>query len=378
VRADVVLAGGGLAGGLIALALAEARPELSVVVVEAGATLGGNHTWSFHTSDVTAAQLARLCPLIARSWPSHHVLFRGHRRELASGYHAIRSDRFHRVLVERLGDRVRLGARIASVAADRVILDGGEVIEAGCVIDARGFPAASRVPVAYQKFHGMELTLAAPHGLGAPILMDARVEQEDGYRFVYVLPFDEVTLLVEDTRYSDGPALDVDAMRAAIRTYAGSSGWQIAGVAREESGVLPLPLSGSLDEFSPEHARVPRAGVRAGLFHATTGYSLPHAVRFADALAALPALDAAAVLDLSRREGRAGWERGGFFRLLNRMLFRAADPGERRRVFEKFYRQPEDLIQRFYAGRLRPTDILKIFSGRPPVSVWRAVREVIV
>ena len=36
---------------------------------------------------------------------------------------------------------------------------------------------------------------------------DATVEQLDGFRFLYTLPFGPDQLLVEDTRYSDGPAL---------------------------------------------------------------------------------------------------------------------------------------------------------------------------
>ena len=46
---------------------------------------------------------------------------------------------------------------------------------------------------------GVEVQLKKPHGLTAPMLMDAQVPQTDGYRFLYVLPFDPRTLLVEDT-----------------------------------------------------------------------------------------------------------------------------------------------------------------------------------
>ena len=51
-RADIAILGGGLAGGLVALALARHRPEISVMVVERGAVLGGNHVWSFFSSDL--------------------------------------------------------------------------------------------------------------------------------------------------------------------------------------------------------------------------------------------------------------------------------------------------------------------------------------
>ncbi len=96
--------------------------------------------------------------------------------------------------------------------------------------------------------------------------------------------------------------------------------------------------------------------MRAALFHPTTGYSLPEAVRLADAVAASPALDSAALYALTRARSREAWRRHRFFRLLNRMLYRAAEPGQRYRVLERFYRLPGPLIERFYAGR-RPSGI---------------------
>ena len=64
----------------------------------------------------------------------------------------------------------------------------------------------------------------------------------------------------------------------------------------------------------------------------------------------------------------------GFYRLLSRMLFEAAAPDERRRVMERFYRLPEPLIERFYAGRSTLADKARILTGRPPVPVRRALR----
>ena len=46
INCDIAIAGGGLAGGLIALALAEKQPHLDVRLIEAAADLGGNHVWS--------------------------------------------------------------------------------------------------------------------------------------------------------------------------------------------------------------------------------------------------------------------------------------------------------------------------------------------
>jgi lycopene beta-cyclase len=50
------------------------------------------------------------------------------------------------------------------------------------------------------------------------------------------------------------------------------------------------------------------------------------------------------------------WREQRVFRLLNRMLFLAAAPPERYRILQHFYRLPEPVIDRFYAGRLQPGD----------------------
>src|SRR3546814_5292948 len=98
--------------------------------------------------------------------------------------------------------------------------------------------------------------------------MDATVEQLDGYRFVYLLPFDTETVFVEDTYYSDDADLDVPAIRERIAAYAAAQGWDVAATTREESGVLPVVIAGDFDRLWPASDRTTRIGVRAGAFHA--------------------------------------------------------------------------------------------------------------
>ena len=47
VTCDVAIAGAGLAGGLIALALKAAHPAIDVRLIDADTVVGGNHLWSF-------------------------------------------------------------------------------------------------------------------------------------------------------------------------------------------------------------------------------------------------------------------------------------------------------------------------------------------
>jgi lycopene beta-cyclase len=372
---NLALVGGGLANSLLAYRLHLERPELDVVVVERGPSLGADHTWSFHDGDVEPPQQRWLQPLVAHSWPHHELRFPTLHRVMASGYNTVSSDSLHSAVSQALGAGVRFGSEVVELTPDSVRLADGTVIEAGAVIDGRGHPGGEHLDVAYQKFLGRFVTLAAPHDLQGPILMDATVEQLDGYRFIYVLPFSPSELLIEDTYYSENPGLDLEAIRDRIGAYAESRTWNIAATTGEERGVLPIVLGGDIESFwKVGPPGVPRSGMRAALFHPTTGYSLPEAVHLADAVCRLDDLTSAALFELTHRRSLDLWRRNGFYRLLNRMLFKAAEPDQRYRVFERFYGLPEPLIHRFYAGRSKWIDKVRVLTGKPPVPVGRALR----
>jgi lycopene beta-cyclase len=375
--ADLILVGGGLANGLIAWLLRQRRPEMRLLLLEAGPALGGNHTWSFHDTDLSPEQRRWIAPLVRWQWSGHEVRFPGLRRHLHGGYASIPSEQFDTVLRRNLGDAVRLQIPVADVQPREVRLQDGRRLRAGAVIDGRGQPPIEHLDLGWQKFLGQVLQLAAPHGLAGPVLMDATVDQHDGYRFVYTLPLDERVVLVEDTVYADGAALDEDASRRNIGEYARAQGWQLEAVLREERGVLPIALGGDPGALWCAARGVPRAGLAAALFHPTTGYSLPEAVRLAWHVAALPDLSAEAIFAAVRTHALGRWRDQAFFRLLNRMLFRAAEPARRRQVMQRFYGLPEPLVARFYAGRPTWGDRLRILAGKPPVPLGAALRAAV-
>jgi len=375
VTTELILVGGGLANCLIAHRILMERPDFSLLVVERAASLGANHTWSFHDSDLSAGQRQWIEPLVTHHWANHELRFPNRRRSIEDGYNSVTSERLHRVIAPVLGNRMRLETEVTEVTPDGIVLADGRRIEARAVIDGRGDPGGSHLDIGYQKFLGLFARLAEPHGLTGPILMDATVQQTDGYRFVYTLPFTDTEVLIEDTYYANGPALDRPRLRAGVRDYAEQQGWAIAEVTGEEEGVLPIVLGGDINAFwAVGPAGVARSGMRGAFFHPTTGYSLPEAVRLADEIAAIPSFNSASLFELTRRRSYELWRRTGYYRLLNRMLFRAAEPDRRYRIFERFYGLSDGLIRRFYAGRLKWFDKVRVLIGKPPVPVHRALR----
>jgi lycopene beta-cyclase len=375
VKVELALVGGGLANSLIAYRIVTKNPDFRLLVVEQESSLGANHTWSFHDSDLTTDQRRWLHPLVAHSWTRHDLRFPRRQRTIESGYNTVSSQQLHQTVSTALAERCLFQRRAIDLSAQTLRLDDGTLIEARAVIDGRGLAASPHLDVAYQKFVGLFLRLQDRHDLAWPILMDATIEQQDGYRFVYTLPLSEYDLLVEDTYYSDTPKLDMPELRTGILAYATRQGWTGAEVTGEEAGVLPIVLGGDIEGFWEQGpAGVPRSGMRAALFHPTTGYSLPEAVRLADEIAGQRDLESAALFRITKQRSRNLWRRCGFFRLLNRMLFRAAEPELRYRIFERFYGLSGGLIQRFYAGRLNWIDKTRLLIGKPPVPVHRALR----
>lgn len=374
---DIAILGGGLAGGLIALALHEARPDIRLQLIEAGPALGGNHIWSFFEGDVGAEGRALLEPMISHRWNGYEVRFPAHRRALDTAYHSIRSDQFDAVIRDALpADAIRTGVAVKSAINDHVILESGEEIAARAVIDCRGAGDLDALDSGWQKFVGLELELSEPHGLARPIIMDATVEQIDGYRFFYSLPFGPKRIFVEDTYYSDAPDLDAALIEERTLAYAAAQGWQVAEIVHREKGVLPVVCNGAFGEYWRSTGAVPKAGVRAGLFHPVTGYSLPDAVRSALFIAGHADLSGEALHGRLFARAAQRWRETSYYRMLDSMMFYGAGTEDRYKILERFYRLSPALISRFYAGRSRWTDKLRIVSGKPPIPVGRGLKAI--
>ncbi len=374
---DIAIAGGGLAGGLIALALQRARPDLSVVMIEQGASLGGNHRWSWFASDLTSEGAQLLARFRKVEWSTgYQVAFPAHSRDLRSSYASLASADFDAALRRELApDAIRCRAEIASLDARGVTLANGEHIAARAVIDCRGFEPTAHLTGGWQLFMGRHLRTAEPHHVSQPVIMDARVEQHDAYRFVYVLPLGADELFVEDTYYANSPKLDRRTLASRIEAYCAEHDWQ-GEILGNEVGVLPVITGGNFAAYQAER-RIPgvaMAGARGLFVHPLTSYSLPQAVATALAIAADADLSGEQMAAMLEDRARRHWRATRFYRRLGAMLFTAAEPDQRYRIFERFYRLPEGLIERFYAAHSTRLDRARILCGRPPVPIAGALK----
>lgn len=371
---DIAIVGGGLAGGLLAYALSVKRPELKVRLIEPEARFGGNHVWSFFSADIAPEHRWIVEPFIDHAWDGYDVRFPKYRRRFNTGYASIRSENFDATLRALLPADWPIEARAVEVSPTRVSLDTQVNLAATGVIDARGAADGSFLEVGWQKFLGQELQLSAPHGLTAPIIMDASVPQLDGYRFVYVLPFGPDRLFIEDTYYSDGAAIDRDSLAARISEYAKAQGWDVTAVLSEENGALPVTLGGDFEGYWNSGGDAAKIGMRAGMFQAATGYSLPLAVRTAARIVSMPDVSGETLARELHDFAAAEWQAGRYYRLLNRMAFRAAEPAKRVFIYQRFYTLRPKLIERFYAGKSTLFDKARILAGKPPVPIRRALK----
>ncbi len=374
---DYCIVGGGLQGCLVAHALAWHRPEAAVLLVERSAELCGNHTWSFHETDVAEQVRGWFDPLVAHRWPGYRVRFPGLSRRVRIPYATITSECLREATQSLAGDGmnaacparfvVRTGES-CEILSPTVVRLGGAAVSCRVVLDCRGRAgqagnAAGGGGAGYQTFIGHEYETDGRWPASEPTVMDVREDQAGGFEFLYELPLGPSRVLLEYTRFHEEPTCDDARAVGMIAMRLAEAGTGSAKLLRSEKGCLPMPYARAPEPAGPSLA----GGYAGGWYHAATGYSMPLAVRFAELVAQASPDRVAAEVAAAAANDRL---RRGFSLFLNRLLFCLVRAEDRWKIFRRFYRVlPEERIARFYAHRFTFTDAARIVIGRPPMGL---------
>ena len=398
--ADLLIAGAGLAGLSLAVALATAgaTADRRVLIVDPRRNFPRDRTWCYWDVDPAPHPFAAC---VSKRWPRWRVADGGagvERSAAGLSYCHIAGDAFYAAALERLGRdpnvELLLGRSVRSLddspGGVTATLDDGSTLRASHAFDSRP-PTATKVAADQrsavfaptdadcgplvrsspffrvpdvrfsQQFVGHFVRTGRPaFDPDSVTLMDFRVEPVAGaIRFVYVLPFDETTALVEATTISEAPV--PDAAHAAVigeylRRVVGVENWHVTGT---ERGAIPMTTVPRRVAVSP---RVWRIGLAGGLAKPSTGYAFLAVQRFSRSAAELivkhrdgplpapPAVRAGVATALDRIFLARLRRRPDLAPALFARLFAAADPAA---------------LVRFLSDRATPADVARVIAALP-------------
>jgi len=375
-RASVIyshlILGAGASGLSLAWYLLEAGVEGPIALVDRRATYRNDRTWCFWDVEPTPFN-----DLATHAWPLWSVIDdRGFAADRGSGryrYLRIRAIDFYRRALDRLASDDRVDLYLDEpIHARRVLGDRVEVetpngpIRGRLAFDSARPPAhlaesspAGRVALV-QHFLGQTVRASGPvFDTDRPILMDFRVDQRDGPRFVYVLPLSPDVALVENTYLFPAP-VSASRHRIEISEYLGK--WFGLGafeVIEEESGRIPMTVGRPRSE--PGSPLVP-IGLAGGAARPSSGYAF---LRIQRQTRRLAETIAAGRTTEPPEPGRVAPRKYDF---LDAVFLQAlADrPADAPRLFARMFDRVEpDALVRFLADRGRPRDDARLIASLP-------------
>lgn len=342
----IIILGGGLWGSLLAYRLKMALPHIPFKLYERTSTLGGHESYTFHGSDIEPAAKVWLRPLITQTWSCHRVRFPKYEKVLKNSFHLIRSDQLHSIVSNTLSsENLCLNNEISASLA---------LNEASFIIDTRNICGFEKC--GYQKFLSLELELEQNHNLLEPVLMDSTISQRDKFRCIHYIPISENRIIIKDLRYSSHEELNLFEMKQDLLKIIDINDWKIKRVIREESGCRAMPIS------SPKYRQEGRVINLAGIFHDTTGCSIPLATRLIDKMVAT-SFRQGELKDVvsSFRKNSEGDRK--FLRYLNKHLI-SSHPEARHGLYQDIFQLPHSSVEGFLRGQLTFFDRSRIIFGR--------------
>ena len=288
----MVIAGAGLSGLSLAVALLDAGlpDDARIMLLDPRDTLSGaDRTWCFFDLVPHAFDSA-----ITHRWKHWRVRNGAHeviRSAPGIAYCRIPGDRFYDLALERIAAAGRRVEVVPNVTVENLESRGAHVdIQTGAGVLRARLAMDSRPPVLkrahddgkdvhlLQHFRGRVVRSTEPvFDLDTVTLMDFDVTQEHGIHFIYVLPFDTHTALIESTFFTDRVLPD-EVYGTAIENWLARRHPDVVfQTISHESGVIPMTTK----PFDPwPSPRVVRIGTAGGHVKPSSGYAFLAVQRF--------------------------------------------------------------------------------------------------
>lgn len=361
--------GAGCAGLGLALALLDAGVREPITVVDRRTRFDRDRTWCLW-DDGRGTWSARA----RHRWQRWEVITSdgraGHRSARRPYVHLDAADVYSAAL-ERLAAAphvtLRLGERVADFGATPssawVELATGERLEGAWVHDALGLgsPSVDAGAVGlWQEFLGLDVVCERPvFDPRCATLMDFRVPQDHGLRFLYVLPYDRCRALVEDTSIAPGRRPPAER-RALVLDHLRARGAGAVEVVHEERGRLPMDGAvGAPGGGGRGGERRTAVGIAGGAVRPSSGYAFGRIQQQVRAVAA--AVAAARTPPPFASPGRAAAMDALFLRVL------AAAPATFPAHFLALVRHvPADAFARFLSDAATPWDEARVAAALVP------------
>jgi lycopene beta-cyclase len=290
-----VITGAGCAGLSLVWHLLEAGIESPILLIDSRESYRNDRTWCYWGVEPTPFD-----DLADHSWNTWEIHADANLQAVGFSekypYLHLRSDAFYNRVLERIAAspqvRLVLGEKIQSyrLDGDLVIIStsGGEyrgrrVFDSSGSLKTKGLSETTtevqQSPVGrvggrwLQHFLGQRIRVNRPVFHPDRIrLMDHRVDQTRGPHFIYLLPYNESTALIENTYFFNAPLSPFEHREEIAHYLAESFGigrneYEIIG---EESGRIPMGFT-TTEPFADE--RIIPIGTPGGAARAATGYA---------------------------------------------------------------------------------------------------------
>jgi len=363
---DFIIAGGGMAGLSLAYHLLQSPlRDRSILILDREPKDRNNRTWCFWEREAGPFE-----SILFRQWNT--VSFHGTSRvgALDMGeyhYKMVRSIDFYDFIQQELAKWPNVERKQATINRIKDTPQGGFVIAddepyiADYVFDST-FALKLDQPENHnllQHFKGWVIKAEKPcFNSNQPELMDFRVEQQGDCRFMYILPFDETTALVEFTIFNATLLTDAEyetVLRRYIDQFLDTGSYQIC---ETEYGVIPMSDEITLENPS-EH--IVRIGTAGGFTKASTGYTFQRTQRYLQVIVNN-------LVETGRPHRQTTWFKGRFKlydSIFLNVLEQKRHPADD--IFTRIYTENPRRVFKFLDEDTRFADELRLFATMP----WR-------